>query len=59
MSAPDLEPEGSRDLMDACRAVKDAWTIGDVDAVTETYRIVDKAKGGIGERGPAALQLRK
>ena len=40
------------DLMDARRAVKDAKASGDAEAMVAARKAVDRAKKGLGERGP-------
>ncbi len=44
--------ERVRDLMSARRAVRTALAAEDTDALTAARRSVDKAKVGLGERGP-------
>ncbi|MDQ1191852.1 hypothetical protein QE419_000618 [Brevundimonas vesicularis] len=41
-----------RDLMSARRAVRTALAVEDTDALAAARRSVDKAKVGLGERGP-------
>lgn len=53
---PDLEPRQRdllvRDLMEARRAVRMAKRASDGVALAQARRLVDRAKRGLGERGP-------
>jgi hypothetical protein len=56
MSNPEIDAKRKaelvHDLMAARRAVKDAKSVGDLEAEAEAHRAVDKAKQALGERGP-------
>jgi hypothetical protein len=56
MSDPSLGEDGrsklTRELMSARRAVRDAKSSGDQDAMSQARSAVDRAKVALGERGP-------